>query len=162
MSIKNTMLVILIAATGGITNAAADNGGLLEEQAKLEAQINLMRKRQELRAEQVRAAAGIAPLPKIIAIHQVGSSPMAKLLHADGRIATVGENDFIADGLRVAAITSKGVMVAVGKQGKKSLIELPYAPIATASTTATPMMGVPAGLLPPPPNVSPTAIPAPR
>lgn len=154
--IKRLPTSIALAAILAAPVWAAEPHSWLDDMASMEAQIKILRKQEELRAERARAASNLSPLPKIVAIHEFGGRAKAKLLHEDGRLETVGENDYIGQGVRIAAITARGVMVVISRKGKKeTMTELLFTPIATAGST---QQGkgpeIPAALLPPPPPVN--------
>lgn len=149
----------MLLAGSALGPAIASGEGWLDEMGTLDSQIALLKKRQELKYVQERAALGQNNgLPKIVAIHEVGGTMRAKLLYPDGRLVTVAENDPVLDGARVGAITSRGVMLVLGKtKGKSTLLPLDFAPIATAGSVPGMTSGaapfIPAALLPPPPAI---------
>lgn len=131
----------------------------LDEMARMDSQIALMKKRSELQAEQERAQAGTGKglaLPKIVAVQEFGGRNTARVLYADGRISTVAVNDPVLPGVPVTAISAHGVVVAVGAQakGKKTLAALEFAPVSQ-TTPGTPGLppGLPSGMILPPPPV---------
>ena len=163
--VKNKTHIALLASLGLLcafpSVAVAENW--IDEMARIDAQVQLLRKRMELRTELERASAGeLSTLPKVVSVFEVDGKKQARLLYQDGRKSVLGEDDVVINGVRIAAINDRAVMVVAG-QGKKktAVMSLDFALIGNAATPggaghpgSPGLPSIPAGLLPPPPPIN--------
>lgn len=153
-----------------------------DEVNRLEAQINLMQKKEQLNAARARLVdPRLTSLPQVVAVMGLDGQYQARLLLSSGAVHTYSEGDQVSPTMKISVITGREVIVAIGTNGRNSKpILSPLRFVVGASQQSGPpgVPGMPApqgnvagqplpeGLLPPPPSVNfgamPTPIQAPR
>jgi hypothetical protein len=135
---------------------------LADQTNAMEAQIQILRKRAELNQAQALAAApGLGPLPKVLAIYGFDGSLVARLLLPSGVVANYREGEVLRAGMKLAAITARSVMVAVGPERQRRTVALEFLagaglPPQTHGQPVPPAPMAPgAGLSPVPPELLP-------
>jgi hypothetical protein len=131
----------------------------------MEAQIQILRKRAELNQALAQAAApGLGPVPRVLAIYGLEQALVARLVLPSGVIANFREGEIVRNGMKVAAITARSVVVTVGPEKLHRTLALEF--LAGASTPAS-LHGQAAPPPPPPwapgvqlPPVPPELLPA--
>jgi hypothetical protein len=90
----------------------------LDEMATIDAQTQLLKKREELRTQLEKTTSGtLAALPSVISIIVVDGRPQTQLHFPSGRVSYAAVGAMIAPNVRVATISEQGVEVAIA-QGK--------------------------------------------
>lgn len=169
-SINRRGLVGLWLRSAGLTAAVvcgpsqAQPAPLADQTNAMEAQIQILRKRAELnQALALAAAPGLGPLPKVLAVYGFDRSLVARLLLPAGVVANYREGEVIRAGMKLAAITSRSVVIAVGPEKQRRTVALEFLAGAAlpvhAVGQAAPMGPVPPGAALPP--VPPELLPAP-
>ncbi len=134
----------------------------LDEIATIEAQTQLLKKRDELRKELEKSTAGtIATLPMVVSIMALEGVPQAQLFYPSGRISHAKVGMLVAPLVRIAAISELGVEVDVTRGRATHRMPLEFATIETrfpaqAGASNGASAGdeqVPTQLLPEPPAV---------
>lgn len=150
--------------------AADDESGTLADRLnRMDAQVQLLRKKLELdQALSLTAGTSLGSMPRVVAVYGFAQELQARLMLPGGMVSTYREGDVIRGSMKVVAITPKSVLVSV--QAGRKLNAMPLEFIAGARDgqgEATPLPpGMPATgplppeLLPPPPVVG-RPLPAP-
>ena len=177
----NLRSIAVVVAIFGAVNASHSQGTYADVVNGLEAQLNILQKREQVEAALRRNVdPSLTSLPQVVAVLGMEGDLKARLMLSNGVILTYGEGDQINPVMQVAAITPRQVTVAVkpsGKKAKKALVPLQFQ--AGASMNAgggmggmggmggimMPQIGVgaplPPGLMPAPPAIPGMQMPTP-
>lgn len=154
---NNLSLIAVLAAMLVDGQAVADT--VEDRKAKMDAQIELLRKEADLQDALRRVAGSSAVgMPTVVSISLVGERGVTKLLLENGTTEYFHEGDMIRQGMMVSVITRKQVIVAI-TNGKKKRVAVPLSNVTVANPVATlqqpgQVPNVPPELLPPAPDVS--------
>lgn len=139
MNILGIALAGALLVHSGSANAQrtyADEANLLD------AQINLLQKREQLNAARSRQVEpGLTSLPQVVAVMGLDGNLQARLLLSSGAVHTYGEGDQISPSMKVSVITGREVIVAVNRPGRKGKPLL--APLHFMAGTTQPTGGIP-------------------
>lgn len=137
-SMRQAVMVLamsLVPVAGVAAQAAGDTQTWLDEIAVIEAQTQLLQKREELKAQLERASSStVAALPSVVAIVSLEGRSQAQLYYPSGRLSYVSAGELIAPDVRVSAITGTSVEVQVGAAGARRTVPLSFVPLSGRST----------------------------
>ncbi len=161
---KTNTLAILALLAGAPLAAAAQTlpppvvgGAYLDEMARMDAELQLLRKRQEVRQAQDAlngTSASPAQMPKVLAIYMSEGRLAAEIMYAHGLVTRVRGGETIPGDIQIVSVGPKGVTVRVAGAGKKSVLD--YA--VRTSVTAPVESVIP--MAPPAPMAMPAAAPS--
>lgn len=153
-----------------VGNAQDDSGTLADRLSRMDAQVQLLRKKLELdQALSLTAGTSLGSLPRVVAVYGFEPLLQARLMLPGGMVSTYREGDVIRGSMKVVAITPKSVVVSVRSGRKTNALPLEFiagamegqggaAPLPPGPPASGPL---PPELLPPPPVVgSPMPPPA--
>lgn len=145
-----------------VGNAQDDSGTLADRLNRMDAQVQLLRKKLELdQALSLTAGTSLGSLPRVVAVYGFEPLLQARLMLPGGMVSTYREGDVIRGSMKVVAITPKSVVVSVRSGRKTSALPLEFiagamegqggvAPLPPGPPATGPL---PPELLPPPPVV---------
>jgi hypothetical protein len=137
-----TGLALLILCTSGQMVSAQTSPQ--DELAITDAQIMIMRKRNELQTELQRYAGGSSiSIPQVLAVIGLEGNMVARLQQQSGAVANYREGESINANMKVASITPRQVTVVVGKGKKSRAVALDFAAGAVVNSGMTGMQGAP-------------------
>lgn len=132
---------------------------------QLDAEIQILQKQEQLAAAKRRMVdPALSSLPQVVAVYGFEGSLKAKLMLSSGATLVYGEGESINPYMKIAAITTREVVVAVQASRKKKAKPVLAPLIFMAGSTNQPGMGggtmgptspLPEGLLPPLPVLNP-------
>jgi hypothetical protein len=159
-----------LGAPSAPLSAADDDAGTLADRLnRMDAQVQLLRKKLELdQALSLSAGTSLGSLPRVVAVFGFEQQLQARLMLPGGMVSTYREGDVIRGSMKVVAITPRSVMVSVQAGRKASALPLEFiagareGPGGGASLPpGMPATGpLPPELLPPPPVIG-SPMPAP-
>jgi Flp pilus assembly CpaE family ATPase len=118
---------LLLAALLGATGAQAEDASWVEELGTIDAQIQLLQKREELAVQQQTASQRcLAGLPKVVAIYEFAGQRSAQLHYPNGQLQEVRTGAQVAVGARVSGIAPQMVQVNLNCAGQQSVIALEF------------------------------------
>lgn len=164
MAVRNVLAFVL--ALGPLGSATAQPS-VADKLSTIEAQLLLLKKTEELdRQRATMAGLGSGGVPKIVSVGASASGMVARLLLPSGAVENFREGDPIRDGMRISAITGRGVLVSLGDGKKVRSMPLEYVVPQSAGAGGGGAAGGPTGpipreLLPDAPVVSPGRMPVP-
>ena len=117
------MNILAIALAGALifsSGPASAQKTYADEANLLDAQINLLQKREQLNAARSRQVEpGLTSLPQVVAVMGLDGNLQARLLLSSGAVHTYAEGDQISQSMKVSVITGREVIVAVSTSGRK-------------------------------------------
>jgi len=117
-----------LCAAAAAQGTHAPSPSWLDEIATIDAQTQLLKKRDELRRELEKSTAGsIAALPSVVSIMVLDSVPQAQLYYSSGRLSHAKVGTLIAPSVRIASISENGVEVEVTQGRAKHQLPLEFA-----------------------------------
>lgn len=124
----NAMACALLALVAAQSVQAVESGeSWLDEMATIEAQTQLLQKRDELRSQLEKSSAGtLAALPSIVTIMGVEGRYQSQVHFPNGRLSYVQVGDRISADVRVVRISANGVDVQVGEGTAQRTIALGF------------------------------------
>lgn len=125
---KGALCLLLSVLAWQVAEAAEESGeSWLDEIATLEAQTQLLQKRDELRSQLEKSSAStLASLPSIVSIMSMDGHNQSQLYFPDGRLSYVKVGDMLRAGVRVARIGPQGVDVMVGTGDTQRMVPLVF------------------------------------
>lgn len=118
----------LAAAMACGSGTAAEPASWLDEIATIEAQTQLLKKREELRSQLEKASSGtLAALPSVISIIQLDGRAQSQLHFPSGRVSYASVGTMIAPDVRVTAINEHGVEVSITRGKSVRTVPLTFA-----------------------------------
>jgi hypothetical protein len=118
---------LLLAALLIASNAQAENASWVEELGTIDAQIQLLQKREELAVQQQASSQRcLAGLPKVVAIYEFAGQRSALLHYPNGQLLEVQSGARVAVGARISAIAANLVQVNLNCAGQQSQIALEF------------------------------------
>jgi len=118
---------LLLAALFVASNAQAENASWVEELGTIDAQIQLLQKREELAVQQQASSQRcLAGLPKVVAIYEFAGQRSAQLHYPNGQLQEVQSGAQVAVGARISAIAANLVQVNLNCAGQQSQIALEF------------------------------------
>jgi hypothetical protein len=118
---------LLLAALLIASNAQAKNASWVEELGTIDAQIQLLQKREELAVQQQASSQRcLAGLPKVVAIYEFAGQRSALLHYPNGQLLEVQSGARVAVGARISAIAANLVQVNLNCAGQQSQIALEF------------------------------------
>jgi hypothetical protein len=120
---KALLVAVLLIAS----NAQAENASWVEELGTIDAQIQLLQKREELAVQQQASSQRcLAGLPKVVAIYEFAGQRSALLHYPNGQLQEVQSGARVAVGARISAIAANLVQVNLNCAGQQSQIALEF------------------------------------
>lgn len=119
MAVRNLLACALVALAS--IAAIAQERSVADQISTIDAQILLLKKRSELETVLASTASGSASgLPKVVSVGNSTQGMVARLLLPSGATENYREGDPIRTGMKVAAVSGKGVVVAIGDPTSKA------------------------------------------
>jgi type IV pilus biogenesis protein PilP len=155
-------LTLVVATAMPCLGADDETGTLADRLNRMDAQVQLLRKKLELdQALSLTAGTSLGSLPRVVAVYGFAQDLQVRLMLPSGMVSTYREGDVIRGSMKVVAITPKSVMVSVQAGRRLNAMPLEFiAGVRDGPGGATPLPpGMPATgplppeLLPPPPVV---------
>lgn len=159
--------ILLLASTVALAAAPAlaQSINFDDEKAKLDAQLELVNKQQQLQEALRRLGTGGAAaggMPMVVAVVGLDGQLAARLQLPNGVVRTYFEGEAIRPGMVVSAITPRAVMMKVGAGAKAKPMQLDFVAGGTQAAGQGGLPPLPPDLLPEPPSVRlPAAAPTP-
>lgn len=136
--IVSAMAVSVLHAGSATAQSPGDTQTWLDEIAMIEAQTQLLQKREELKAQLERLSSStVAALPSVVAIVSLNGRSQAQLYFPSGRLSYVSVGELVAPNVRVAAISGTSVEVRVEVSGSQRTVPLSFMPLS--GRTADPL-----------------------